>query len=143
MLLRTFSYFLFLFMSFCMKGQIISVNKNTENLDLQQITKVYKTVNHQFSISQILQNNQLVFEPIQHLNSGITHTDYWVKFTLKNTEIHDLKLRLAFESMVNDSLFLYKVINQKVIETTILGEYLPFSASVSAVLKTRAISALI
>jgi len=48
---------------------------------------------------------------------------------LKNTEKYDLKLRLTLESMVNDSLFLYKVINQKVVETTLLGENMPFLAS--------------
>ena len=122
-------HFLLFILPFCTKGQTISINNQTQSLDLQQIATVYKTQNHQLVINQILQANQLIFKPINHLNIGITYTDYWVKFSLKNTENNDLKLRLAFESIVNDSLFLYKVVNQKVVETTLLGEYLPFSES--------------
>ena len=112
-----------------MKGQQILINQQTENLDLQQIARVYKDSSHKLTIEQFLQPNQFVFSPVEYLNIGITYTDYWVKFTLKNTEKYDLKLRLTLESGVNDSLFLYKVINQKVVETILLGENMPFSAS--------------
>ena len=122
-------YFLFLIMPFCVKGQQILINQQTENLDLQQIARVYKDSSHKLTIEQFLQPNQFVFSPVEYLNIGITYTDYWVKFTLKNTEKYDLKLRLTLESGVNDSLFLYKVINQKVVETILLGENMPFSAS--------------
>ncbi len=115
------------FSSFHTKGQITKIDKNTEKFDLQQIGKVYKGETHRLTIEQILYNNALVFKPINHLNTGITYTDFWVKFTLKNTCNKDLDLFLAFESMVNDTLFLYKVINNKIIETRTLGEYLPFS----------------
>ena len=37
------------------------------------------------------------------------------------------ELFLALESIISDSIFLYKVANQKVIETEVLGENLPFS----------------
>lgn len=116
-------------MPFCVKGQQILINQQTENLDLQQIARVCKDSSHKLTIEQFLQPNQFVFSPVEYLNIGITYTDYWVKFTLKNTEKYDLKLRLTLESMVNDSLFLYKVINQKVVETTLLGENMPFLAS--------------
>ena len=112
-----------------MKGQQILVNQQTENLDLQQIARVYKDSSHKLTIEQFLQPNKFVFSSVEYLNIGITYTDYWVKFTLKNTEKYDLKLRLTLESGVNDSLFLYKVINQKVFETILLGENMPFSAS--------------
>lgn len=122
-------YFLFLIMPFCVKGQQILINQQTENLDLQQIARVYKDSSHKLTIEQFLQPNKFVFSSVEYLNIGITYTDYWVKFTLKNTEKYDLKLRLTLESGVNDSLFLYKVINQKVVETILLGENMPFSAS--------------
>ena len=112
-----------------MKGQQILINQQTENLDLQQIARVYKDSSHKLTIEQFLQPNKFVFSSVEYLNIGITYTDYWVKFTLKNTEKYDLKFRLTLESGVNDSLFLYKVINQKVVETILLGENMPFSAS--------------
>ena len=112
-----------------MKGQQILINQQTENLDLQQIARVYKDSSHKLTIEQFLQPNKFVFSSVEYLNIGITYTDYWVKFTLKNTEKYDLKLRLTLESGVNDSLFLYKVINQKVFETILLGENMPFSVS--------------
>ena len=112
-----------------MKGQQILINQQTENLDLQQIARVYKDSSHKLTIEQFLQPNKFVFSSVEYLNIGITYTDYWVKFTLKNTEKYDLKLRLTLESGVNDSLFLYKVINQKVVETILLGENMPFSVS--------------
>jgi two-component system, sensor histidine kinase LadS len=108
-------------------GQVTAVNKNMERLDLQNIATVYKDASHSLSIELILQDNSCIFKPINHLNTGITYTDYWVKFSLKNTSDKELSLFLAFESMVNDTLFLYKVINNEVVETTMLGEYLPFS----------------
>jgi two-component system, sensor histidine kinase LadS len=120
-------YFFLFILPICMDGQSIVVNKQTESLDLQQIGLVFKDGDHQLNINQLLQANQLNFSPINHLNIGISYTDYWVKFSLKNTENNDLTLRLAFESNVNDTLFLYKVVNQKIVETTLLGEYLPFS----------------
>lgn len=110
-----------------MSGQVSFVNKNTERLDLQNIASVYKDGTHGLSIEQLLQTNSYIFKPINHLNIGISYTDYWVKFSLKNTSNKELDLFLAFESMVNDTLFLYKVINNKVVETIMLGEYLPFS----------------
>ena len=116
-------------MPFCVKGQQILINQQTENLDLQQIARVYKDSSHKLTIEQFLQPNKFVFSSVEYLNIGITYTDYWVKFTLKNTEKYDLNLRLTLESGVNDSLFLYKVINQKVVETILLGENMPFSAS--------------
>lgn len=116
-------------MPFCVKGQQILINQQTENLDLQQIARVYKDSSHKLTIEQFLQPNKFVFSSVEYLNIGITYTDYWVKFTLKNTEKYDLKLRLTLESGVNDSLFLYKVINQKVVETILLGENMPFSVS--------------
>lgn len=114
-------------MSFCTNGQITTIDKNTEKLDLQSIATVYKDKTHGLSIEQILQNNSIFFKPINHLNTGISYTDYWVKFTLKNVSNKELGLFLAFESIVNDTLFLYKVKNNKVVETTMLGEYLSFS----------------
>ena len=112
--------------SFHTKGQLTMIDKNTERLELQRIGKVYKDETQTLTIEQILHDNAFVFKPINHLNTGITYTDFWVKFTLKNTCNKDLDLFLAFESMVNDTLFLYKVINNKIIETRTLGEYLPF-----------------
>jgi two-component system, sensor histidine kinase LadS len=116
-----------LLLSFYVSGQVTAVNKNTERLDLQNIATVYKDASHGLTIEQILQGNSYISKPINHLNTGITNTDYWVKFSLKNTSDKELGLFLAFESMVNDTLFLYKVVNNKVVETTIMGEYLPFS----------------
>jgi two-component system, sensor histidine kinase LadS len=110
-----------------MKGQVTAIDKNSERLELQHIATVYKDASHGLSIDQILQNNSYIFKPVNHLNIGITYTDYWVRFALKNGSDDKLDLFLAFESMVNDTLFLYKVVNNKVVETTIIGEYLPFS----------------
>jgi two-component system, sensor histidine kinase LadS len=118
---------IFFLISFWTKGQITDINENTEKLDLEKIGRVYKDESHGLTIEQILQDNSYIFNPINHLNTGITYTDYWVKFALKNTSESNLDLFLAFESMVNDTLFLYKVINNKVVKTSIMGEYLPFS----------------
>jgi two-component system, sensor histidine kinase LadS len=114
-------------MSFYVNGQVTVIDKNSERLDLQNIATVYKDKSHVLTIEQILHDNSYIFKPINHLNSGISYTDYWVRFTLKNSSNKELGLFLAFESMVNDTLFLYKVINNEVVETTMLGEYLPFS----------------
>jgi two-component system, sensor histidine kinase LadS len=118
---------IFLLTSFCLYGQVTTINENTESLDLQNIATVYKDASHGLTIEQILKDNSFIFKRINHLNTGITYTDYWVKFNLKNVSDDELDLFLAFESMVNDTLFLYKVINNKVVESTIMGEYLPFS----------------
>ncbi len=118
---------LFFITSFCVKGQVITINKNTERVDLQEISTVYKDKSHQLNINQILQNKAHVFKPVKHLNTGITYTDYWVKFALKNASKNESDLFLAFEGIVNDTIFLYKMIDKKVVETKMLGEYLPFS----------------
>lgn len=118
---------LFLITSFCVKGQVTTINKNAERIDLQDISAVYKDKSHQLNIEQILQNKAYVFQPLNHLNTGITYTDYWVKFTLRNASKDELDLFLAFEGIVNDTIFLYKVTDKKVVETKILGEYVPFS----------------
>ena len=126
MLNKILSFILFL-MSFYVNGQVTLVDKRTEKLDLQNVFKVYKDESRSLTINQILQTNSIRFEPISHLNTGISYTDYWVKFSLKNASNDELDLFLAFESIVNDTLFLYKVINNKVLEATMLGEYLPFA----------------
>ncbi len=118
---------LFFITSFCVKGQVTTISKNTERIDLQDIGTVYKDESHQLNIEQILQNKAYVFQPINHLNIGISYTDYWVKFTLRNASKDELDLFLAFEGIVNDTIFLYKVTDKKVVETKILGEYVPFS----------------
>jgi two-component system, sensor histidine kinase LadS len=117
-------------MPFFINGQLTTVDKNTERLDLQNIATVCKDETHRLAIDQILQTNTGKFEPINHLNIGITYTDYWVKFTLKSTSNDKLDLFLAFEGIVNDTIFLYKMIDKKVLETKILGEYLPFSEKI-------------
>ncbi len=109
-----------------MNGQVINIDKNTEKIDLQNIAVVYKDAEHILTVNQFLASDSFVFKPIAHLNTGISYTDYWVKFSLKNTSSDNIELFLAFESIVNDTLFLYKVKNNKVVETKILGEYLPF-----------------
>lgn len=116
-------------MSFCVNGQEISIDKQAQVFDLQQIGLVCIDSSHSLSINQLVQGYTFKFTPISHLNIGISYYDYWVKFSLKNTENENLKLRLAFESIVNDSLFLYKVVNQKIVAKTLLGEFLPLSAS--------------
>jgi two-component system, sensor histidine kinase LadS len=126
-MLRNSQILLFFLLSFCSKGQFTPLDKNTERLELQDIGTVYKDESHRLTINKILQNKAYVFQPINHLNTGISYTDYWVKFALKNTSNEELALFLAFEGIVNDTIFLYKVIDKKVVETKILGEYLPFS----------------
>ena len=127
-MLRQFLFLLLFSMPFCLKGQVTIVYKNRNQISLQNIATVHKDPTHKRSIEQIVRLNNLEFKPIVHLNTGITYTDYWLKFTLKNTSKEELDLLLAFESMVNDSIFLYKVINNKVVKTIVLGENLPFSA---------------
>ncbi len=127
-MLRHFLFSLILLISFHSKGQVTVVYKNRHQIALQNIITVHKDATHKVSIEQILRLNNLEFKPVTHLNPGITYTDYWLKFSLKSTVKDELALLLAFESMVNDSIFLYKVVNNKVVKTDILGENLPFSA---------------
>ncbi|MBC7409154.1 MAG: hypothetical protein H7339_12260 [Arcicella sp.] len=125
-MLRIILYFQFLIMPLCIKGQVMKVDNFTEKVALQKIVLVYKDVNQVLTINQILQPNSIAFKKIQYLNIGITYADYWLKFELKNVTNNEIKLFLAFESVVNDSIFLYKIANQKIIKTTLLGENLPF-----------------
>ncbi len=107
-------------------GQITLINEKTEQIALQQIAKAFKGSEN---IHQIIANKNLNFKSLSHLNIGLTYHNYWLRFSLKNTSNKDLSLFLAFEAIVNDSLVLYKIANGKVIEKTILGEFLPFAQS--------------
>jgi two-component system, sensor histidine kinase LadS len=118
---------IFFLISFWTKGQITDINENTEKLDLEKIGSVYKDESRSLTIEQIIDSNTVRFEPVSHLNIGITYSDYWVKFALKNAKNDKITLFLALESNNNDSIFLYKVANYKVVETMLLGEHLPFS----------------
>ena len=116
---------IFLFVSpFFSSGQITYVNEKTDKIALQKIATVYEDAEHQVNIHQLLVGNNLNFQQKSYLNIGITYRDYWLKFSLKNTSDKDLSLFLAFGAVVNDSLFLYKVVNGKIVEATILGEVL-------------------
>ena len=81
MIPRIFLFILFILLPFYINGQTISVNQKAESLDLQQISTVYKDASHGLTLNILLQPNHIVFNPIQHFNTGITYTDYWVKFT--------------------------------------------------------------
>ena len=126
-MLRKIIYFQFLIMPFCLKGQVMNMDNFTERVALQKIALIYKDAKGALTINQVLQPNSIPFKKISHLNIGITYADYWLKFELKNVTNSEIKLFLAFESIVNDSIFLYKVSNHKVIQTAVLGENLPFS----------------
>ncbi len=123
----SFLYLLFVLIPFSTKGQATTVNNSTEKIALQKIALVYRDERQNVTINQLLRPNQFPFKPIKHLNIGITYVDCWLRFALKNATDQNIDLFLALESMVNDSVFLYKVVNQKVVETTIMGENLPFS----------------
>jgi hypothetical protein len=111
-------------------GQAISVNDRTESIALQDIVKVYADAEHKVDINRLLTQNPFYFQSIDHLNIGITYKNYWLDFSLKNTSNKDVDLLLVFGSIVNDSIFLYKVADGSVVEETTLGEALPFSAAV-------------
>ena len=122
--------FIFLAISpFLSRGQITIVNEKTQKLALKNIAMVYEDAEHRVNINQLLAPNNLRFEQRSWLNIGITYKDYWLKFSLKNASDKDLSLFLAFEAVMSDSLFLYKTINGKIIEKTLLGEVLPFADS--------------
>ena len=128
-MLRKFLFlFLIIYPSFSM-GQITLLNEKTEQIALKDIATVYEDAEHRVNINQLLAPNYFNFEQRNWLNMGITHKDYWLKFSLENTSDKDLSMFLAFGAVMNDSLFLYKTIDRKIIETTILGEVLPFSTS--------------
>ena len=121
---------IFLFVSpFLSIGQITIVNEKTEKIALQKIATVYEDVEHRVNINQLLGAKNFSFKEKNGLNIGITYKDYWMKFSLKNASDKDLSLFLAFGAVINDSLFLYKTIDGKIVEKTILGEVLPFSTS--------------
>jgi two-component system, sensor histidine kinase LadS len=127
-MVRMLLFALFGLFSFGAKGQSVSVNERTENLSLETIAKVYKDTENKLQIQQILTLDSTKFSPISHLNIGITYSNYWLKFSLKNTINNEIDLFLAFESIVNDSLFLYKVAQNRVASRVVLGENMPFSA---------------
>ena len=121
---------IFLFVSpFLSIGQITIVNEKTEKIALQNIATVYEDAEHRVSINQLLGLNNFSFKSKNGLNIGITYKDYWLKFSLKNNSEKDLSLFLAFGAVINDSLFLYKIVDGKIVEKTILGETLPFADS--------------
>jgi two-component system, sensor histidine kinase LadS len=103
-----------------------TVNEKTQPIDLHKIAKVYKATE---DITKIITNKNLNFQPYSHLNIGITYQNHWLKFPLKNGSENELDLFLAFEVVINDSLILYKVINDKIIQKTVLGESTPFTLS--------------
>jgi two-component system, sensor histidine kinase LadS len=107
------------------KGEI-TVDEKTQPMDLQKIAKVYKGKE---DITQIITNKNLSFQSLTHLNIGLTRQNHWLKFSLKNASLNDLDLFLAFETIVNDSLILYKLVHEKVIQQTVLGENIPFVLS--------------
>jgi two-component system, sensor histidine kinase LadS len=128
-MLRILMFALICLFPFGAMGQTVSVDERTENFSLEAIAKVYKDTENNLQIQQILSLDSTKFNSISHLNIGITYTTYWLKFTLKNAAKNDLRLFLALESITGDSVFLYKTSKQKLLKTTILGEYLPFLAS--------------
>lgn len=124
---RLFIILLF-FLSFSLQGQVLTINDSTQRHNLEDIAVAFKDSERKLTIDHILVSNQIPFKPISHFNIGISYSNYWLKFTLRNTTNTDKKLFLALESVVNDSLILYKIEDQKVVQTTIMGETLPFSA---------------
>ena len=128
MLLKIFSILLFI-SPFLLSGQTTYVNERTEKIALQQIATVYEDAEHQVDINQLLARKYMYFQSGKQLNIGLTYSNYWLKFSLKNNSDEDFSFFLAFEAVVNDSLILYKTSNRKIIEKTVLGEVLPFAQS--------------
>ena len=124
MLRKILSIFLFLSPALS-SGQTTIIGKKTDEIALQKIATVYEDAEHRVNIHHLVVGNNLNFQPKNHLNIGITYSNYWLKFSLKNPSNEYLSLFLVFEEIVNDSLFLYKVVNGKIVEETILGEVLP------------------
>ena len=119
--------FLFIFISpFLSSGQITIVSDKTEKIALEKIATVHEDAEHRVNINQLLVGNNFSFAQRDWLNLGITYKNYWLKFSLKNASDKDLDLFLTFEAIVNDSLLLYKIVNGKIVEKTILGEVISF-----------------
>lgn len=125
---RRFLYLLLSLFVFSAKGQVTAIDNRTERISLEKITLVYKDSEQNLTINELLEENKAVFKPISNLNIGVTYSNYWLKFSFKNpTQTEIIKL-LALESIVNEDVYLYKIVNQKVVETTVVGVNFPFSS---------------
>ena len=125
---RSISLLLFLSFPLFSTGQVTKVDARTERIDLHNIAKVYVDVTHEVGVQPLLLPNAFDFQLVTHLNIGITYKNVWLDFSLQNTSDKELNLLLAFGSVVNDSLFLFKITEGRLVEETILGEAIPFSA---------------
>jgi two-component system, sensor histidine kinase LadS len=124
-MLRIILIVFFFILPILSKGET-TIDEKTQSTDLQKIVKVYKGTE---DINQIITYKNLNFQPYSHLNVGITYQNHCLALSLKNSSDNNLDLFLAFEAVVNDSLILYKLVNGKVIQKTILGEDIPFTLS--------------
>lgn len=123
---RSIYILMLVLLSFYSKGQIFYLDSNSKSIKLVSKALVFRDKASNLNINQVLKRN-LPFRHRTHLNIGISYTDYRLKFALENKQNVSQTFYLAFKSIVNDSLILYKVVNNQVAETKILGENLPFS----------------
>ena len=128
-MLRKFLFLVSIIYPLFSTGQATLLNEKTEQIALKNIATVYEDAEHRVNINQLLGVNNFSFEKRDWLNTGITHANYWLKLPLENASDKDLSLFLAFGTVMNDSLILYKTTDGKIVEKTILGEVLPFSTS--------------
>ena len=122
--------YLFCFFPLFLTGQATPVDAYVESISLQKIAKIYTDAAQTVQVEQLLTANQPDFQRITQLNIGITYKNVWLDFSLRNTSDTAINLLLAFSSIVNDSLFFYKINDGHVLKTTVLGEALPYSAHV-------------
>ncbi|MCP9747390.1 7TM diverse intracellular signaling domain-containing protein [Lacihabitans sp. CS3-21] len=122
-----FLYLLLSLFVFSAKGQVTDIGNLTERVSLEKITMVFKDSERNLTINELLQENNANFEPISNLNIGVTYSNYWLKFSFDNSTQTEITKLLALESIVNEDVYLYKIVNQKVVETTVVGVNFPFS----------------
>lgn len=122
-MLKKIGWIFFLFIT-QLNAQFIEINKDAKAIDLQKVAKVCKS--NLLTIDQVLKTHESNFVDVSSLNFGLTNTNHWLQFDIINTKSEPLNLYLTFNSVVNDSLFLYKIADKKVIEFHKIGEVLPF-----------------
>jgi len=118
----TWVFFLFFIK---VNAQYFEIKENFNLVFIENIAQVCES--NSLAIEQIITNPNLNFASKSSFNFGPTYVDRWLKFSLSNNSKNSQQLFLTFESIVNDSIVLYKVQNGKLIEKIAIGEVLPFS----------------
>ncbi|MCP9770927.1 hypothetical protein EGI22_23735 [Lacihabitans sp. LS3-19] len=124
---RRLFYVIFFLIAFSSRGQVFDIDSLTKIINLENLAVVYEDTQRNLSISELLNVKNVEFKSVSNLNIGISFSNYWLKFSLKNSSKTVTKRLLSLESIVNEDVYFYKIVNGKIVENTVVGVNYPFA----------------